>query len=218
MKRLVVVVAVLLVLAIVAAVGLSVLDQRIRLEAEQHAAARLAQELPIEGTPGVEIESFPFVLNVLNDGSVERLRVSMRSLESGGVRVDEAKLTIDGLILDRDALLDHREIKLVEIDKAKIELWMNAEDLSKVAKVPVKIESGEVSVTVRGREYKGTAKVSKHAVLLLVDGVPPILSPLPSTDLLPCDPDLDIDGDRIHVACTVDEVPPAVAKVLAQHD
>lgn len=210
------VLAVLFVLAIVAAVGLSVVDQRIRVEAEQHAAQRLAQELPIEGSPRVHIDSFPFVLGVLIDGSVDQLAVTMRSLKSNGVRVDEAKLTIEGLVLDRDALLENHEIKLVEIDEAKIEVWLTADDLSSVAKVPVKIEGGEVSVTVRGKEYKGTARVSKHAVLLLVDGVPPILSPLPSTDLLPCDPDLDIDGDRIHVACTVEEVPPAVAKVLAQ--
>lgn len=211
-----VVLAVLFVLAIVAVVGLSVLDQRIRAEAEQHAARRLEQELPVEGTPSVHIDSFPFVLRVLNDGSVERLEVSLRSVESAGVRVDEVKLTIDQLVLDRDALLDDHEIKLVEIEQATIDAWVSAEDLSRVAKVPVKIEGGQVSVTVRGKEYTGTAKVSKHAVLLLVDGVPPILSPLPSTDLLPCEPDLDVDGDRIHVACTVDEVPPAVARVLAQ--
>lgn len=216
MKRLVVVLAVLFVLAIVAAVGLSVLDQRIRVEAEQHAAQRLGQELPVEGTPIVHIESFPFVLRVLIDGSVEQLQVSMRSLESNGVRVDEAKLTIDGLVLDRDALLDTHEIKLVEIEQATIDAWVSAEDISRVAKLPVKIKDGEVSVTYRWKEYTGTAKVSKHAVLLLVDGIPPILSPLPSTDLLPCEPDLDIDGDRIHVACTVDEVPPAVAKVLSK--
>ncbi len=210
------VLAVLFVLAVVAAVGLSVLDQRIRVEAEQHAVQRLAQELPSEGTPQVHIESFPFVLRVLNDGSVEQLEVSMRSLDSSGVRVDEAKLTIQGLVLDRDALLDDHEIKLVEIEQATIDVWLTAEDLSSVAKAPVKIEGGEVSVTVRGKEYRGTAKVSKHAVLLLVEGLPPILSPLPSTDLLPCEPDLDVDGDRIHVACTVDEVPPAVAKVLSQ--
>ncbi|MBV1862712.1 MAG: DUF2993 domain-containing protein [Nannocystaceae bacterium] len=216
MRRLVVVLAVLFGVAAVAAVGLSILDQRIRLEAEQHAAQRLAQELSVEGTPVVHIESFPFVLRVLNDGSVEQLQVSMRSLESTGVRVDEVKLTIEGLVLDRDALFNDHEIRLVEIEQATIDAWVSAEDLTKVAKLPVKIEDGEVSVTVRGKEYKGTARVSKHAVLLLVDGVPPILSPLPSTELLPCDPTLDIDGDRIHVACTVDEVPPAVAKVLAQ--
>lgn len=211
-----VVLAVLFVLAVVAAVGLSVLDQRIRVEAEEHAALRLARELPVEGTPRVHIDSFPFVLRVLNDGSVEKLEVSLRSVESAGVRVDEVKLTIDELVLDRDALLDDHEIKLVEIDRATIEAWVSAEDLSRVAEVPVKIEGGKVSVTVRGKEYTGTAKVSKHAVLLLVEGVPPILSPLPSTDLLPCEPDLDVDGDRIHVACSVDEVPPAVARVLAQ--
>ncbi|MGH1349103.1 MAG: LmeA family phospholipid-binding protein [Nannocystales bacterium] len=216
MRRLVVVLAVLFVLAIIAAFGLSILDQRIRVEAEQQAAERLGRELPIEGTPRVHIESFPFVLRVLNDGSVEQLEVSMRSLESNGVRVDEAKLTIEGLVLDRDALLDDHEIKLVSIEQARVDAWVSAEDLSRVAKLPVEIEEGEVSVTYRGKEYTGTAKVSKHAVLLLVDGVPPILSPLPSTDLLPCEPDLDIDGDRIHVACTVDEVPPAVAKVLAK--
>ncbi len=215
MKRLVVVLAVLFVLAVVLLVGVMVLDSRIRAEAEQRAAQRLEQELPIEGTPQVHIESFPFVLRVLLDGSVEQLQVSMRSLESNGIRVDEAKLTIDGLVLDRDALLDRHELKLVEIEQARVEAWVSAQDISRVAKVPVKIKDGEVSVTIRGQEYTGSATVSKHAVLLRVEGFPPILSPLPSTDLLPCEPDLDIDGDRIHVACTLDALPPAVAQALA---
>lgn len=216
MKRLLVVLVVLGALAAVLVVVGAVLDHRIREAAEVEAARRLQKELPIEGTPMVAIDSFPFVLRVLQDGSVEQLTVSMRSLESQGVHVDEARLTVDGLVLDRDALLDTQTLKVVEIDEATIEAWVSAEDLTRVAKIPVQIEGGRVSVTYGGKTYSGTAKVSKHAVLVLVDGVPPILSPLPSTDYLPCEPDLDVDGDRIHVACTVDALPPAVAKVLGQ--
>lgn len=214
MKRLVVVLVILGLLgAALLAVG-AVVDGKIRDAAEVEAAKRLADKLPIEGDPVVAIDSFPFVLRVLHDGSVETLTVSMKSLESNGVRVDEARLTIDGLVLNRDALLDTQTLEIVDIDEAKVEAWVSAEDISRVAKIPVAIEDGRVSVTYRGKQYTGTAKVSKHAVLLLIDDVPPILTPLPATDLLPCEPDLDIDGDRIHVACTVDELPPAVAEVL----
>ena len=216
MKRLLVVLAVLAVLLAVLAVAGAVVDQRIREEAEKEAGRRLAKELPIEGTPIVAIDSFPFVFKVLLDGSVDQLQVSMRSLESSGVRVDEAKLTIDGLVLDRDQLLDTQKLVVTDIDTATIDAWVTGDDISKIAKVPVKIEGGDVSVTYRGKTYTGTAKVSKHAVLVLVDGVPPILTPLPSTDLIPCEPDLDVDGDRIHVSCTVDALPPAVAKVIAR--
>jgi|GEM_PF-2154449 len=214
MKRLLVVFAVLAVLFAAAVVGGAVLDQRIRVEAEKEAARRLEKELPIEGTPMVTIDSFPFVFKVLMDGSVEQLSVSMFSLEAQGVRVDEARITVDDLVLDRDQLIDAQHIEVVDIGQARIDAWVSAEDITRVAKVPVEIKDGEVSVTYRGKRYTGTAKVSKHAVLVMVDGVPPILSPLPSTDYIPCEPDLDIDGDRIHVSCTVDELPPAVAEVL----
>lgn len=217
MKRLLAVLVVLVALAAIVLVGGAVLDQRIRVEAEKEAGRRLEKALPIEGTPIVSIDSFPFVLKVLMDGSVDQLQVSMRSLEQQGVRVDEARLTIDGLVLNKDRLIDDHELEVVEIDDATIEAWVTGEDIGKVAKVPVKISEGGVSVTYKGKTYSGTAKVSKHAVLVMVDGMPPLLSPLPSYDFLPCEPDLDVDGDRIHVQCTVDELPPAVAEVLARH-
>lgn len=216
MKRLLAVLVVLVALAAVVFVGGAVLDQRARVEAEKEAGRRLAKALPIEGTPTVSIDSFPFVLKVLMDGSVDRLQVSMRSLEQQGVRVDEARLTIDGLVLNQDRLIDEYELEVVDIDTATVEAWVTGEDISTVAKVPVTISDGGVSVTYKGKTYSGTAKVSKHAVLVMVDGMPPLLSPLPSHDLIPCEPALDIDGERIHVQCTVDALPPAVADVLAQ--
>jgi hypothetical protein len=217
MRRLLAVLVVLIALLAIVVVGGSVLDQRIRVEAEKEAGRRLEKELPIEGTPIVSIDSFPFVLKVLMDGSVDQLQVSMRSLEQQGVRVDEARLTIDGLVLDQDKLLDEHKLEVTDIESATIEAWVTGEDISTVAKVPVEISDGQVSATYKGKRYTGTAKVSKHAVLVMVEGMPPLLSPLPSYDFIPCEPDLDIDGDRIHVQCTVDELPPAVAKVLAQH-
>ncbi|MCR9160577.1 MAG: DUF2993 domain-containing protein [Nannocystaceae bacterium] len=217
MKRLLVVLVVLLALAAIVLVGGAVLDQRIRAEAEDEAGRRIAEALPIEGTPIVSIDSFPFVLRVLMDGTVEQLHVSMRSLEQDGIRVDEARLTIDALELDRDRLIDEHVLEVVDIDTATVEVWVTGEDISKVANVPVKISDGEVSITYQGKTYSGTVMVSEHAVLVMVDGVPPMLSPLPSYDFLPCEPDLDIDGDRVHVECTVEELPPAVARVLTQH-
>ena len=96
MKRLLMVFAVLSVVAVVVVVAGAVIDQRIRVEAEDEAGRRLQQKLPIEGTPVVSIDSFPFVLRVLLDGTVEELEVSMRSLESNGVTVDEARLRVHG--------------------------------------------------------------------------------------------------------------------------
>ncbi|MEM6296164.1 MAG: LmeA family phospholipid-binding protein [Myxococcota bacterium] len=217
MKRLVLVLVLLGIVGVAAVLGLAVLDGKVRAVAEQKAAVKLEQALPIEGTPTVEIDSFPFVLGVLIDGTVDTLVVRMESLASRGVEVDEAKLTVHGLRLDRDRLLDAQELEVVGIERARIEAWVTAEDISTVAKVPVEIADGVVTVRVRGTTYTGTASISKHAVFLAVEGMPPFIAPLPENELLPCEPDVDIDGDRIHVACEVTELPPAVADVLAQH-
>ncbi len=217
MKRVLLVLGVLGILGVILLVVAVIADDKIRGAAETEAARRLHNALPIEGSPVVSIDSFPFVPRVLLEGSVERLVVSMRSLQSQGVVVDEAKLTVDGLVLDRDQLLEARTLEVVDIQTAHIEAWMTAEALSAVAKIPVTIDDGRVSVSYAGRVYTGSVTVSKHALVVMVEGMPPILSPLPSTDLIPCDPVLDIDGDRIHVACSVDELPPAVARVLSKH-
>ncbi len=217
MKRLLIVLVVLGVVLAVLALGLVYADGRVRALAESEAERRLADALPVRGVPTVTIDAFPFVLPVLLDGSVERLRVEMTDLESSGVRVAKVQVTVDHLQLDRDRLLEAQALEITGIERARIEGWVSADDISRLAPASVSIADGRVQVTYRGKTYAGTASVSKHAVYVAVEGMPPIITPLPETDILPCEPSLDVQGDRLHVACEVDALPPAVAAVLAAH-
>lgn len=217
MKRLLIALVILVVILGVALVGLAIADGKLRTVAENEAERRLAKALPIDGEPTVAIEGFPFVLGVLLDERIQTLHVRMSNLEWKGVRVDAAKLTVHGLTIDRDALIDAQHLTVTGIETAQIEAWMTADDLARVAPVPVSIEDGRVEVTYKGKVYTGRALVKGHAVMVMVEGMPPLIAPLPNAELIPCEPALDIDNDRIHVACEVDELPPAVQKVLAQH-
>lgn len=217
MKRLLIVLVILAVLGVAAIVALGYADLRARELAESEIERRLAAAMPIEGTPDVEIEAFPFVGQLLLDGTVEQIRVELAELRSSGVRVERIQVVVERLQLDRDALLGDGKVVVEGIGGAAIDGWVAADDVAKLAPVPVRIENGRIEVIYEGRTYAGTASVSKHAIVLLVDGMPPILAPLPETDYLPCEPAVDIQGDHLHVACEVDALPEAVASVLAEY-
>lgn len=214
MKKLLIVLLVLTILGGLAIAVLSYLDTRAREYAETEAAERLAERIPSHQPPTVAIDAFPFVAGVLWDGSIERLTVSVEKLESRGVALTDVSLVIDDLDLDRDLLLSEQKLRIIDIGRASIDGLVAADTLARYAPVPVEISDGKARVEYQGKTYEGTVSVSKHAVLVSVKGMPPVLLPLPEQDWLPCEPEVELEGDHLRIKCSVDELPPAVQNVL----
>lgn len=211
MKKLVIVVLILLALLVVALVWL---DARAREVAQATAQMKLRDALPQATDPVVEIASFPFVGRVLWNGRVERLRVSTRELRSRGVTLRDIELEVVGLTIDRDALLDDGRIAVIGIDRARLSGRIAIEDVARLAKLPMTVENGRVTVQYQGKTYEGRILILNHLVTVNVDGLPPAVVPLPEHAHLPCEPALEIVGDHLEIACTIRALPPALAQVL----
>lgn len=214
MKKLLIVLLVLSVVVGLAVGVLSYLDGRAREYAQTEAAARLAERIPSHEPPTVAIDAFPFVGGVLWDGSIERLTVSVEKLDSRGVTLTDVTLVIDDLDLDRDLLLSEKKLRITGIGRASIDGLVDASTLARYAPVPVEISDGKARVEYQGKTYEGTVTVSKHTVLVSVEGMPPVLLPLPEQDWLPCEPQVALERDHLRIKCSVNELPPAVQNVL----
>ena len=211
MKKLLIVLAILAVIAALALVGLAYADVEAREYAEQEAERRLAAAVPMAAGADVEIDAFPFVGWVLVDGSVERLDVELTDLSSEGITVERISLAVDGLELDRDKLLEDRTLAIIGLKRAQLQASITSDAVNRVTPVPTRIRGGKVEVDYKGHTFEGTIRLQGHDVMIGVPGIKELRVPLPDKKFLPCDPEINLDGDRLRVACTLHELPDAVA-------
>ena len=205
----------LLVLGLVA-VGLAWADVQARAYAENEARTRLARAVPQARRTEVAITSFPFVGRILLGGDVERLTVTLHDLKEGKVEVDRVTLEVDDIVLDRDRLLDERVLSILDVGQVRIEGRITAEAASRALGVPLELRGGAARVTVQGQTLDASISIAGRSVLLSVTGAPPLVVPLPPEKYLPCQPEVELTGDRLVVACSTTELPPAIMEVLGK--
>jgi hypothetical protein len=207
------VVAVVLGLVVAA---LAYADVRVREIAEAEAEKQLRIAVPTAREADVEIDAFPFVGWVLVDGSVRRLRVTLEDLEASGIEIERLELDAEGVILDRDRLLDDQVLVVTDVKRVRVSGSITEQVVGKALEIPLDLEPGKATVTVRGRKLTASLSVNGHSAVLSVGGMPPMVVPLPPDAYLPCDPDVTIEKDRLVATCTTSELPPAVMKVLRE--
>lgn len=216
MRRLLIFLVVSSLIIGLAVAALAYADVRLRELAESQAESRLNEAVPQARRGDVEIDAFPFVGWVLLDGSVERLVVTLHALREGDVEVERFRLSVDGLVLDRERLLDEHVLAVTSIDRVRIEGRITADAAARALGVPVELTEGTVRVGVQGRATRASLSVSGRTLVLSITGTPPLVIPLPPEAYLPCRPEVAIEEDRLTVACSATALPPAVMAVLAE--
>jgi hypothetical protein len=202
----------LLILALVVlAVLVLVIDLGARVAVERISARELRDAEQIDAA-GVEtsIDSFPFLGRLLLSGETSFSIVLEDVTEQGG-RVDRIEFDVDGLVFDRGEALDRR-VRIDSLDRVRATAVVEEDTISGSTGVAVDLEPG--SATVAGVSV-GIA-VDGRVVRVSAPGLGPASFAVPSTDYLPCDPDLAIGRDRVELSCTTDTLPPLVNQVLGR--
>src|SRR5690606_6223668 len=137
-------------------------------------------------------------------------------LREGDVEVERVRLEVDRIVLDRDRLLADRVLAVTDVGRVRIEARITAEAASHAVAVPVELGDGKARVTVHGQTLDASIAIAARTVMLTVTGAPPLVIPLPPEKVLPCQPEVTIEGDRIAIACTASELPKAVMDVLGK--
>lgn len=217
MKKLVIVLLVLLLLGALLA-GLAYGDLRLRSLVEEHAEQQLVAALPQAKGVEVELDGFPFTLGVLLHGEVEALHVRLESVREAGLEATDLSLDVETIALDEDALIDEQRLVVTDIGRATAQGFVSDEAVSALVGQTIRFSPGKAHGVLRGRELEVTAAVKGRLVQLstAVEGVPPVVFPLPPSDVLPCRPELELLEGKLRLACSIDELPPTLKDAMAK--
>ncbi len=217
MKKVVILIVVLVILGAIVG-GLAYADLHARTLAEEHAQANITRQLPQAQGVHVTLDGFPFTLGVLMNGEVEALHVDVDAVEEQGLRATELSLTVETISLDTDALLDEQRLVVTDIGRATAQGFVSDDAVTKVVGHEVQFSPGKARGEYQGQVIEATASIKGRLVLLSsnLEGVPPLIFPLPSSELLPCSPEVELLEGKLRLSCSVDEIPPKLKEAMAQ--
>ncbi len=207
MKRLVVVGVVVAVLAVVADfVARAYAEGRIEAVAERRGGVSTSAE--------AAIGSFPFLPGLLGSGNAGRLNVHITGFLAGRLRVAAIDIDVGDLRVDQSKLLQREGVEVTAIRDAKVTVELTGPDLASATGLPVTIRQGEVRISVGGQSVTVTPTITAGGSLSLGGaGVGASALGLGSTGLTACSSTgVEVQGDRLRITCTTDEIPPVLVR------
>jgi hypothetical protein len=217
-KALLILLVVLLVLLLVGIGIFLYADSRVKDYAETEAETRIADRVPQASGVNVEIEGYPLLFDVLFSSKIEGLAVTVAKVTSPKIEAVDLSLHVEGIALDRDKMLKDRTLVVTDIERATVQGFLTQEAVSEATRGKVKFSPGSVTATVRGHTFaaKLTVKGRRIELSAPIPGVPPVVVPLPDEELLPCEPEVELQEGRLRLSCTITELPAAVKRAMAQ--
>jgi hypothetical protein len=183
-------------------------DVGIRSVAESQLRDRVALATKPGGSTTARISSFPFVARLLTSGDVSHIRVATADVAVDRLTFARVSVDLEDVTLDRSRLFSERKIVLESLGRGTATAEVTQDELSQVLGVPVTLEPGRVRVRVGGQQVTAAASVSENTLRVTVAGLSVPALRIPKLPLLPCVADAVILAGRIHLTCSVDQVPP----------
>lgn len=203
--------------AVVVVVVLVGLDLGARALAQSELASRAKSASGAQST-SASISGFPFLWNLLVQGSISRVHLHLSEVPAGPLRLSAVDVQLTGTHIDRGALFSHRQVHVTSIDSGTASVTVSAADLSAAVGDPVSLPGqGRVLVDVAGHRVVGQVRVLDDRVLVLdVEGVAVLRSDLTVSHLVPaCALAVSVGSGQLTVSCTVAPVPGSVVQAVA---
>lgn len=201
----------LLVFVLVVVVGLVVADVAARRVAEDQLRQRVATEVQPDGPVSAGISSFPFLGRLLLSGTIPEVEVSLQDLTVRGFTFASVGVVLESVRLDRDALLQDRRLALESIGRGTAVVEMSADEISRIARVPVQLERGRARVRLNGQLVDVSARVRGMTLVVEAAGVTLASVEIPPLPLVGCLSGTEIRPGRLRLTCSIDEVPVELA-------
>lgn len=203
MKRLVVVGVVLAVLAVVA-------DFAAKAYAEDRIEAAAERRGGVSTSADAAVHSFPFLPKLLTSGSAGRVDVHITGFVAGRLPIAAIDIELEDVRVDESKLLGGDGVEVTAISEARVAVELTGPDLASATRVPVTIRQGEVRISAAGRSVTVAPTITAAGSLRLgAAGVTPAALGLEASGLTACSStDVAVQGDRLRITCTTDEIPP----------
>lgn len=183
--------------------------------AEAKIAERAEAAAGGQASASADIDSFPFVLQLLFGGKAGDISVHVEDVVAPAVRFARVDLDLEGVELDRGKLLSDRKAEVTDVERARITVRIDAAAISKAfGGLQVSFRDGALRASVGGRDLSAAVSMQGEGRLgIRFPGGPSATIAVPHTDLIACDADaFDVDDDELVVSCSTTEVPPALLR------
>ena len=171
---------------------------------------RAQQEAPAGSTASASVGGFPFLPPWLLGGRVSQASVKVENVQAGALVFAEVDVHLSGVHLDRGRLINNRKARITKIDHGTIRAVLTAEALSNALHVPVKMEGGQITVTVAGTGVVMTPGVQGGRLVLRGSLGRDFSLTIPSSGYVPCVSDVAVENAQLDLSCTIHAVPPAL--------
>ena len=198
----------LLGVIVLVAGGAVIGDGMARAAAESRIERQVGARVP-RYTVEADIDSTPFVLRLLTSGEVAQTRVRLFAAGANAGRGDIAEavdVRLYGARLDRDALFDG-DARVTHIDRGTAEVWISAQTLSTLLRVPVRIEGSAVVVGPSGASVPVAMTVRDSSLVLATAVGPERRVAIPERFSMCVDAEVVVRSRSVVLVCAFTELP-----------
>lgn len=180
-------------------------------EAEREAEANL----DAVGDVDVELRSFPVVARLVMSGEVGDMTIDLVDVQERGVALASLSADVSGLVLDRGSLFGDQRVEVVDVDRARLTARIDQSAVQALLPAgTITLSPGQATVTVGDVSVTASAALADRNLVLQVEPLPAVAVPLPSTDLLPCQPAATIVDGAVLLECETGDLPPALVQAI----
>lgn len=209
MKRLVVGVVVLVAL-------LLVLDVLARLWVERRIEDRTEAHLHGVGAVDAGVSSFPFLGRLAVAGEVSHVTLRLDDVTGAGIDLSQIRLSVDGMVFDRGSLVSGDRVEVESVDRVTVRITITDRALSEATRVSIALDDDQARVTAAGRTVTARVRVVDGRIRFAVEPLPVVSVALPTADVLPCEPTVEIEPRQLVLVCEADELPPRVIEAIGE--
>ncbi len=157
------------------------------------------------------IDSFPFLAPLLATGRVSAT-LELDGIRERGVTIDEFRLDVDGLELDRTSAFNGR-VRVDDLDRATTSITLSEVGLGDLAGVAVAI-ADDGTITAAG--VTAQADLVDGDLVLTGPEIGAVTVSLRLGRYLPCPPEVEVGDGEVVLTCVTETLPPVVNRVLGQ--
>jgi hypothetical protein len=191
-------------------------DIAARVVAQDQIASRAKSSTGAQST-SASINSFPFIYDLLVDGSSRSVTVHLRGVPIGPLTVDRVDVNVRDVHIDKARLLDHHKVRVTSISSATAGLTITASDITSATGVPVSISGNTVTASVAGVRIPVSVTVTgKDLLSFNVFGHRAVTFNLAGTPVVPdCPMQLTTQQSSLQLSCTISPVPTSLIAALS---
>ena len=163
------------------------------------------------------ISSFPFLYDVLVDGTARNVAVHARGVPLGPLTVSQVDVSVHDVHFDKGELFNHRKVRVTSISSATAAVTITASDLTAATHVAVSISGNTVTASIAGLQIPVTVTVTNsHELAFSTADHSPVIFDLARTPLLPaCPMQLTTQHSALRLSCTIAPVPASLIAALS---